>query len=152
MVSIVVGTLILQKSMRFRPAHMLFNTAGWSECCGDPRARPADENTPSNPRSPYAVAKAAAHWQVANYREAYNLFACTGVLFNHESSLRPARFVTKKIVETARRIAGGAKENLTLGNTKVIRDWGWAPEYVEAMHLMLQAGAPPITSSPPAAV
>ena len=85
---------------------------------------------------------AAAHWQVANYREAYNLFACTGVLFNHESSLRPSRFVTKKIVETARRIAAGSREMLILGNTKIVRDWGWAPEYVEAMHLMLQADKP----------
>ncbi len=142
MESITVGTLNLLETIRFLAAHIRFYNAGSSECFGDTRGLPADENTPFNPRSPYAVAKAAAHWQVANYREAYNLFACTGVLFNHESSLRPSRFVTKKIVETVRRIAGGAKERLTLGNTKVIRDWGWAPEYVEAMHLMLQAQAP----------
>ena len=103
---------------------------------------PADENTPFGPRSPYAVAKSAAHWQVANYREAYDLFACTGVLFNHESPLRPSRFVTKKIVETVHRIAAGSKDKLILGNIKVVRDWGWAPEYVEAMHLMLQAEKP----------
>jgi GDPmannose 4,6-dehydratase len=75
---------------------------------------------------------------VANYREAYGIYACTGILFNHESSLRPAHFVTKKIVEAARRIANGSTERLILGNTKVIRDWGWAPEYVEAMWRMLQ--------------
>ena len=142
MESITVGTLNLLETIRFLAAHIRFYNAGSSECFGDTRGMPADESTPFNPRSPYAVAKAAAHWQVANYREAYNLFACTGVLFNHESSLRPSRFVTKKIIETARRIAGGSKERLTLGNTNVIRDWGWAPEYVEAMHLMLQANAP----------
>lgn len=142
MESITVGTLNLLETIRFLAADIRFYNAGSSECFGDTRGTPADENTPFSPRSPYAVAKAAAHWQVANYREAYDLFACTGVLFNHESSLRPSRFVTKKIVEAARRIAGGSTEKLTLGNTKVIRDWGWAPEYVEAMHLMLQTKAP----------
>ena len=142
MESITVGTLNLLETIRFLGAEVRFYNAGSSECFGDTHGIPADERTPFSPRSPYAVAKSAAHWQVANYREAYNLFACTGVLFNHESSLRPSRFVTKKIVETARRIAGGAQEKLTLGNTKVIRDWGWAPEYVEAMQLMLQAKAP----------
>jgi GDPmannose 4,6-dehydratase len=142
MESIMVGTLNLLETIRFLAARIRFYNAGSSECFGDTRGLPADENTLFSPRSPYAVAKAAAHWQVANYREAYDLFACTGVLFNHESSLRPSRFVTKKIVETARRIAGGSKEKLILGNTKVVRDWGWAPEYVEAMHLMLQAKTP----------
>ena len=79
----------------------------------------------------YAVAKAAAFWEVANYREAYGLFACSGILFNHESPLRPERFVTKKIVAAACRIAGGTEEKLHLGNTSIRRDWGWAPEYVE---------------------
>ena len=142
MESITVGTLNLLETIRFLAVDIRFYNAGSSECFGDTRGLPAEESTPFSPRSPYAVAKAAAHWQVANYREAYELFACTGVLFNHESSLRPSRFVTKKIVETVRRITGGSKEKLTLGNTKVIRDWGWAPEYVEAMHLMLQAKAP----------
>ena len=142
MESITLGTLNLLETIRFLEAGTRFYNAGSSECFGDTRGLPANENTPFAPRSPYAVAKSAAHWQVANYREAYSLFACTGVLFNHESSLRPSRFVTKKIVETARRIIAGSKEKLTLGNTKVIRDWGWAPEYVEAMHLMLQAKTP----------
>jgi GDPmannose 4,6-dehydratase len=90
------------------------------------------------PRSPYAVAKAAAYWQVANYREAYQLYACTGILFNHESPLRPERYVTRKIVAAACRIADGSGESLVLGNMDIARDWGWAPEYVEAMWLMLQ--------------
>ena len=97
---------------------------------------------PFRPRSPYAVAKATAFWEVANYRDSYNLFACTGILFNHESPLRPERFVTQKIVSTARRIAQGQKETLHLGNISIARDWGWAPEYVEAMWLMLQQPEP----------
>lgn len=88
------------------------------------------------------MAKAAAHWEVANYRDAYGLYACTGVLFNHESPLRPERFVTKKIVATACRIAKGAPETLKLGNIDVVRDWGWAPEYVDAMWRMLQQESP----------
>ena len=107
MESITVGTLNLLETIRFLTADLRFYNAGSSECFGDTHGIPADEKTPFSPRSPYAVAKSAAHWQVANYREAYNLFACTGVLFNHESPLRPSRFVTKKIVETARRIARG---------------------------------------------
>jgi GDPmannose 4,6-dehydratase len=142
MESITVGTLNLLETIRFLASDIRFYNAGSSECFGDTRGMPADESTPFSPRSPYAVAKAAAHWQVATYREAYDLFACTGMLFNHESSLRPSRFVTKKVVESVRRIAGGSGEKLILGNTKVIRDWGWAPEYVEAMHLMLQAKKP----------
>jgi GDPmannose 4,6-dehydratase len=90
------------------------------------------------PRSPYAVAKAAAYWQVTNYREAYQLYACTGILFNHESPLRPERYVTRKVVAAACRIADGSDETLVLGNMDIARDWGWAPEYVEAMWTMLQ--------------
>jgi GDPmannose 4,6-dehydratase len=88
------------------------------------------------------VAKATAFWEVANYREAYNLFACSGILFNHESPLRPERFVTQKIVSVVCRIAAGSSEKLHLGNISVQRDWGWAPEYVEAMYLMLQQDEP----------
>ena len=88
------------------------------------------------------MAKAAAFWEAANYREAYNLFACSGILFNNESPLRPARFVTKKIVSAACRIAAGSREQLQLGNIAIRRDWGWAPEYVEAMWLMVQQEAP----------
>ncbi len=103
---------------------------------------PADETTPFNPRSPYAVAKATAFWLVANYREAYQSWACTGILFNHESPLRPNRFVTQKIISTAKRIADGSPEKLYLGRLDIGRDWGWAPEYVDAMWRMLQQDTP----------
>jgi GDPmannose 4,6-dehydratase len=116
--------------------------AGSSECFGDTGGVPANETTPFSPRSPYAVAKASAYWLVNNYREAYSLYACTGILFNHESPLRPHRFVTQKIVQAARRIAAGSKEKLTLGRMDISRDWGWAPDYVEAMWLMLQQKKP----------
>ncbi|WP_020596967.1 GDP-mannose 4,6-dehydratase [Spirosoma panaciterrae] len=136
--SISVGTLNLLESIRFSELPIRFYNAGSSECFGDTGATAADENTPFRPRSPYGVAKAAAFWQVANYREAYQLHASTGILFNHESPLRPERFVTQKIVSTARRIANGSQEKLTLGNIDIARDWGWAPDYIEAMWLMLQ--------------
>ena len=84
------------------------------------------------------MAKAAAFWQVSNYREAYGLFACSGILFNHESPLRHPRFVTRKVVDAACRIAAGSKERLALGDIAIVRDWGWAPEYVDAMWRMLQ--------------
>ena len=136
--SISVGTLNLLEAMRFIGSPMKLYSAGSSECFGNTGGEPADEETPFRPRSPYAVAKATAFWEVANYREAYNLFACTGILFNHESPLRPERFVTQKIVKSACRIAAGSQEKLHLGNISISRDWGWAPEYVEAMWLMLQ--------------
>lgn len=142
MESISIGTLNLLEAIRFLERDIRLYNAGSSECFGDSDGTPANETTPFRPRSPYAVAKCAAHWQVTNYREAYGLFACTGILFNHESSLRPERFVTRKIVETARRIADGSAERLVLGNTKIVRDWGWAPEYVDAMWRMLQTDAP----------
>ncbi|KKI99041.1 GDP-mannose 4,6-dehydratase [Prochlorothrix hollandica] len=140
--SITTGTLNLLEAIRFIDRPVRFYSAGSSECFGDTGNHPADEQTPFRPRSPYATAKAAAFWEVANYREAYGLFACSGILFNHESPLRPQRFVTQKIVAAARRIAQGSGERLELGNMAVQRDWGWAPEYVEAMYLMLQQDAP----------
>jgi len=136
--SISVGTLNLLEAIRFTERPIRFYNAGSSECFGDTDGAPADEKTPFRPRSPYAVAKSAAFWEVANYREAYSIFACSGILFNHESPLRPERFVTKKIVSAACRIAAGSGEKLHLGNISISRDWGWAPEYVEAMWLMLQ--------------
>jgi GDPmannose 4,6-dehydratase len=136
--SIGIGTLNLLESIRFMDSGARFYNASSSECFGNTDGVPATEETPFRPRSPYAVAKAAAFWEVANYREAYGLFASSGILFNHESPLRPERFVTQKIVRTACRIADGSREKLRLGNTSVCRDWGWAPEYVEAMWLMLQ--------------
>lgn len=135
--SISVGTINILECLRlFKHPAKLYN-AGSSEVFGNTNT-PATEITPFQPRSPYATAKAAAHYAVANYREAYDLFACSGILFNHESPLRPPRFVTRKIVTTAVRIAKGSDERLQLGNLNIKRDWGWAPEYVEMMWLMLQ--------------
>ena len=136
--SITIGTLNLLEAIRFSQQPIKFYNAGSSECFGDTNGICAVETTPFHPRSPYAVAKAAAFWEVANYREAYNLHACTGILFNHESPLRPARFVTKKIVSAACRIAKGSTEKLRLGDISIKRDWGWAPEFVEAMWMILQ--------------
>ena len=140
--SINVGTLNLLECLRFFDRPVRFYNAASSECFGDTGDRAANEQTPFRPRSPYAVAKSAAFWQVANYREAYGLFACSGILFNHESPLRPARFVTRKIVAAAHRIAAGDPQPLQLGNIEIVRDWGWAPEYVEAMWRMLQQEQP----------
>lgn len=136
--SIMEGTLNLLEGVRFLGRSVRFYNAGSSECFGDTAGVPATELTPFRPRSPYAVAKSAAHWLVVNYREAYQIHASTGILFNHESPLRPSRFVTRKIVRSACRIALGSKERLTLGNIDIRRDWGWAPEYVSAMWHMLQ--------------
>jgi len=138
MESISFGTLNLLEAIRFLELPVRFYNAGSGECFGNVSGKPADENTPFRPRSPYAVAKAAAYWEVANYREAYGLYACSGILFNHESHLRPERFVTQKIVSAASRIASGSKEILKLGTMDIQRDWGYAPEYVDAMWRMLQ--------------
>lgn len=140
--SFVFGTLNMLEACRLADSPIRLYNAGSSECFGDTQGQPASETSPFQPRSPYAVAKASAHWLVANYREAYKLFACTGILFNHESPLRPARFVTQKIIRAAARIANGSREQLRLGRLDITRDWGWAPEYVEAMWLMLQQDAP----------
>lgn len=139
--SIAGGTLNLLEAIRFLDRPIRFYNAGSSECFGDTDVA-ADETTPFHPRSPYAVAKASAHWLVHNYRDAYDLFACTGILFNHESPLRPERFVTQKIVSAAARIHKGSNEKLQLGNIDIERDWGWAPDYVDAMWRMLQMEYP----------
>tara|TARA_B110000037_G_scaffold219027_1_gene283292 strand:- start:83 stop:1039 length:957 start_codon:yes stop_codon:yes gene_type:complete len=132
------ATLNILEAIRFTQRPIRFFNPASSECFGNTNGIPATENTPFNPRSPYAVAKAAAYWQTANYREAYGLHACSGILFNHESPLRPKRFVTQKIVAAAIEISQGKREGLELGNISIERDWGWAPEYVEAMHAILQ--------------
>lgn len=138
--SVMVATGNLLEAIRFLrlERRARFYNACSSDCFGDTGGVAADEHTPFHPRSPYAVAKAGAFWLVANYREAYGLFACSGILFNHESPLRAERFVTRKIISAAVRIARGSPERLRLGNVNVERDWGWAPEYVVAMHKMLQ--------------
>jgi GDPmannose 4,6-dehydratase len=140
--SIAIGTLNVLEAIRFVERPIRLYHAGSSECFGDTGEMPATESTPFRPRSPYAVAKACAHNLVANYREAYGMHACTGTLFNHESPLRPERFVTQKIVRAAARIGAGSTETLKLGNLDIHRDWGWAPEYVEAMWLMVQQPEP----------
>ena len=138
MESISTGVLNLLEAVRFANNRIRVYNAGSGEVFGDTSKEPANEETVFRPRSPYAVAKAAGFWQVANYREAYDLFACTGILFNHESPLRPQRFVTQKIISGAKEIAAGNLKSMLLGNLNISRDWGWAPEYVEAMWLMLQ--------------
>jgi len=142
MQSISLGTLNILEACRMVDSPVRLYHAGSSECFGDTAGEPATETTPFSPRSPYAVAKASAFWLVDNYREAYRLHACTGILFNHESPLRPERFVTQKIISAAKRIAAGSAETLRLGRLDISRDWGWAPEYVEAMWLMLQQDKP----------
>jgi GDPmannose 4,6-dehydratase len=140
--SIALGTLNMQEAMRRVGRSARFYNAGSSECFGDVGMQAANEQTAFRPRSPYGVAKAAAFSLVANYRESYGLFACSGILFNHESPLRPARFVTRKITAAAARIRAGSGERLTLGNLAIRRDWGWAPDYVEAMWRILQQDKP----------
>jgi GDPmannose 4,6-dehydratase len=142
MESIALGTINLLESIRFLNLPIRFYNAGSSECFGEAGDVGANEKTPFRPRSPYAVAKASAHYLVANYRESYDLFCCTGILFNHESPLRPERYVTQKIIQTAIRISQGSREMLRLGNLDIKRDWGWAPEYVVAMYKILQQGQP----------
>ena len=140
--SIVIGVLNLLEAIRFVERPIAFYNAGSSECFGDTGEHRATEETPFRPRSPYAVAKACAHNLVVNYREAYRMHACTGILFNHESPLRQERFVTQKIVCAAARIGAGSTEALRLGNLDIHRDWGWAPDYVEVMWQMLQDPRP----------
>jgi GDPmannose 4,6-dehydratase len=139
--SILIGTMNLLECIRLLKHPVKFYNAGSSEVFGN-TPEPATEQTPFHPRSPYATAKAAAHYAVTNYREAYGIYACTGILFNHESPLRPERFVTSKIVSTAVRIAGGSGEKLKLGKIDIFRDWGWAPDYVDAMWRILQQSEP----------
>lgn len=136
--SITLGTLNMLEGCRMMDKQTKLYHAGSGECFGDTKGEPANETTPFYPMSPYAVAKSSAYWLVNNYRDAYGLFACTGILFNHESPLRPERFVTQKIIRSVKRIAHGSKEKLKLGRLDIARDWGWAPEYVDAMWRMLQ--------------
>jgi GDPmannose 4,6-dehydratase len=140
--SISMGVINLLEAIRFIGRPIRFYNASSSECFGDTGTETASERTPFRPRSPYAVAKVCGHNLVTNYREAYQLFACNGILFNHESPLRPERFVTQKIVMAAARIASGDPRRLQLGNLEIHRDWGWAPEYVEVMWKMLQHDRP----------
>ena len=136
--SIANATINILEAIKFLGCDCKLYNAGSSECFGDTGCIPADENTPFRPKSPYGVAKASAYWLISNYRESYKLFACSGITFNHESILRPTRFVTRKICHAAAKIALGQQTFLKLGDLSIKRDWGWAPEYVEAMWKMLQ--------------
>jgi GDPmannose 4,6-dehydratase len=138
----VMSTLNLLEAMRMTHPKARFYQASSSEMYGRVKILPVTEETVLNPVSPYAISKATDHWIAKNYREAYGLFCCCGILFNHESVLRPQHFVTKKIIATAVRISRGSKEKLKVGNIEIKRDWGYAPEYVKAMWLMLQQDHP----------
>ncbi len=119
-----------------------FYQASTSEMFGKMVENPANENTPFYPRSPYGIAKLYAYWMVKNYRESYGMFACNGILFNHESERRGIEFVTRKITDGVARIHLGLQDKISLGNLEVWRDWGYAPDYVEGMWLMLQQETP----------
>lgn len=138
----VQSTLNLLEALRIARSSARFYHASSSEMFGRVQTLPVTEETALHPVSPYAVSKAAAHWATVNYRESYGLFACCGILFNHESALRGGQFVTKKIIAGALAISRGELERLSLGDLSVRRDWGYAPHYVRAMWLMLQQGQP----------
>ena len=140
--SIAGGSKVLLPAVRdLRPSARVF-MAGSGDMFGNLDGKPAVETTPPNPVSPYGEARAAAYLNTRKFRGTFGLFACTGILFNHESCLRPERFVTRKIVRTAWDIARGRCRELVLGNLEIARDWGWAPEYVDAMWRMLQQEIP----------
>lgn len=136
--SIISGTVNILEAVRYLNLNTKIYNAGSSECYGDTGVNVANEDSRFNPCSPYAVAKSSAFWITTNYRHAYKLYCCSGILFNHDSPLRPERFVTQKIIKAVCRISLGSNEKLLLGNLDIERDWGWAPEYVEAMWAMLQ--------------
>lgn len=136
-----MGTVRILEAIRSAGATARFYQAGSSEMFGA-SPPPQNEQTPFYPRSPYGVAKVAAHWMTVNYREAHGLFACNGIMFNHESPRRGETFVTRKISRAVARIKAGLQDKLYLGNLDARRDWGYAPEFVEAMWLMLQHDEP----------
>jgi GDPmannose 4,6-dehydratase len=137
-----IGPLRVLEAIRAINPKIRFYQASSSEMFGHAKATPQNENTPFYPRSPYAASKLFGHWITVNYRESYGIFACSGILFNHESPLRGLEFVTRKITHGAARMKLGLQDKLLLGNLDSKRDWGYAPEYVEAMWLMLQKENP----------
>ena len=137
-----VGTLRLLEAIRDLGLPVRFYQASSSEMYGKAVEMPQNEKTPFHPRSPYACAKVFSYWQTVNYREAYGMFACNGILFNHESPRRGETFVTRKITRAATRIKEGLQDKLYMGNLEAKRDWGFAGDYVEAMWLMLQQDKP----------
>lgn len=137
-----LGTLRLLEAIRETKIKCKFYQASSSEMFGEVQQIPQNEKTPFHPRSPYGVSKVFAYWMTINYRESYNIFACNGILFNHESPRRGENFVTKKISRGVAEIALGLRDKIYLGNLDAKRDWGYAPEYVEAMWLMMQQDKP----------
>jgi len=137
-----IGVLRILEALRSLKPDAKFYQASTSEMFGKAQSIPQNEKTPFYPRSPYAIAKLMAHWATVNYREAYNMFTCSGILFNHESPLRGLEFVTRKITYGVARIKYRLQDKIVLGNLSSKRDWGYAPEYVEAMWLMLQQDKP----------
>jgi GDPmannose 4,6-dehydratase len=137
-----MGSLRLLEAIRHADWPVRFYQAGSSEMYGRVTESPQSEGTPFHPRSPYAVAKLFSHWMTTLYRDAYGLFACNGILFNHESPRRGGTFVTRKVTRGIAAILAGREQKVYLGNLDARRDWGYAPEYVEAMWLMLQQSAP----------
>ena len=137
-----IGPLNLLEAIRTIKSDVKFYQASTSELFGKVQEVPQSEKTPFYPRSPYASAKLFAHWSTINYRESYDIFACSGILFNHESPLRGKEFVSRKITDAVAQIKFGLKECLELGNLDAKRDWGYAKEYVEGMYLMLQQENP----------
>ena len=137
--SITQASLNILEAVKSLDYNCKFYNAGSSECFGDAGNIASNEKTNFNPCSPYGVAKTSAFLLTKNYRKNYNLFACTGILYNHESPFRPENFVTKKIIKAAVKIFNGENIKLRLGDLSIKRDWGWAPDYVEAMWLILQS-------------
>ena len=137
-----LGVLRILEAIREFNPKIRFYQASSSEMFGRMVENPANENTPFYPRSPYGVAKLYGHWITKNYRESYNIFACSGILFNHESERRGIDFVTRKISDGVARIKLGLADHITLGNLDAKRDWGYAPDYIEVMWLMLQQDTP----------
>ena len=137
-----LGVLRILEAIREFNPKIRFYQASSSEMFGRMVENPANENTPFYPRSPYGVAKLYGHWITKNYRESYNMFACSGILFNHESERRGIEFVTRKISDGVARIKLGLADHISLGNLDAKRDWGYAPDYIEAMWLMLQQNTP----------
>lgn len=133
-----IGPLNILNAIKMHASTTRFYQASTSEMYGNSNGAQQDENTPFHPRSPYGVSKLYAHWITVNYRESYGLYACSGILFNHESPLRGREFVTRKITDAVARISLGLADSVTLGNLDSRRDWGFAGDFVEAMHLMLQ--------------
>ena len=137
-----IGVLRLLEAIRDIKPDTKFYQASTSEMFGKVKEIPQNENTPFHPRSPYAVAKVFGHYITQNYRESYSIYACSGILFNHESELRGLEFVTRKITNAVAKIKYGLQEKLVIGNLDAKRDWGYAPEYVYGMYLMLQQQIP----------